>query len=98
MSLTTWFYEIKLLLYAKLNYKRLTKEYLQNKRRKAAEEIKNLKSFTQWPTAKVKITYSQSDQGNIVSKKETTLHYLPFHPYERKIYKQKQVIKKHQSS
>jgi len=81
------------MLRAKLNYKRLNKEYLQNKRRKAAEELKQLAHFTHWPTAKSKETTEKKHLDNdlTIKAKQNKLLYLPFYTYQRKSYDQKQI-------
>jgi len=96
MTFYTWFIEVKLMLRAKLNYKRLNKEYLKNKRRKAAEEIKQLENFTQWPTAKAKQISNATIQQHHLTRKEVNnkLHYLPFYPYQRKSHDPKQTLEK----
>ncbi len=96
MIFYTWIIELKLMLNAKFNYKKLTNEYLQNNRRKAAEEIKHLEDFTHWPIAKAKNETELTNQKNNLArkKKETKLHYLPFYPYQRKPNLQKHVTTK----
>ena len=74
-----------------LNAKKLTNEYVQIKQQKAEEEIKFLKSFTQWPIARVKKITQNNEQAlspaNINEPKtankiehkilDNKLHYLP---------------------
>lgn len=96
MIFYTWFIKIKVILNAKINYKRLTNKYLQNNRRKAAEEIKHLECFSHWPIAKAKsASVLISERNNTDRKnKQSKLHYLPFYPYQRKAYAQSKIIKK----
>ena len=96
MIFYTWFIKIKVILNAKINYKKLTYKYLQNNRRKAAEEIKHLEHFTHWPIAKAKSASVIINERNSIvkNKRQSKLHYLPFYPYQRKAYVQNKVIKK----
>ena len=96
MNFYAWFIELKLILNAKINYQQLTTQYLQHKRRKAAEEIKNLESFTHWPTAKAKNTIVLSKQRNVSKRQmiENNLHYLPFYSYQKRSYNFKSAVDK----
>jgi hypothetical protein len=96
MSFSTWFSEIKLKLNAKLNYRKLTKKYLQDNRRKAAEEIRHLEDFTYWPIAQAKTASVLINQKSKLGRKkrERKLHYLPFYSYQKKAYLQNKVAER----
>ena len=96
MMFYTWFIEIKLVMYTKINYKKLTHEYLKNNSRKAAEEIQNLQNFTHWPIAKAKKAPNLNTQKHNIerNKRDAQLHYLPFYSYQKKAYIQSKAIQK----
>jgi len=96
MSLYRWFIKIKLMVNARINYNKLTSEYLKNNRRKAAEEIKHLKGFTHWPIAKVKPNSVLNNPKSIAGTEnaENKLHYLPFYTYQKEAYIQNKILEK----
>lgn len=67
MRFHTWLIKIRLVLNSKLNSKKQTNKYVKTKQRRAAEEIKFLKSFTQWPIAKVnKVTQDNKQEQSSI--------------------------------
>ena len=88
MIFYVWFLQIKSALNKKFNRYQELDNILQQKRLKAAEEIKNLEHFTQWPIATAKV---MTLKKNIDSKNK--LHYLPFVSYKRKKQLENQLSK-----